>query len=189
MPAQAEDAVREEIPDRIRLTAAKSRDIENVHSIRLVRLDQGLQVQMDLEMNPSLSLEEADKIVHNFESEIKQEIKEISSVVTHIESQEEHSVMRESVVERGHGRVIERIRSIALSVPGIKECYDILVTTVGGEMNVTMTCGITAESSVVTAHTLATQVQELVMSKIQATKVIVHTDPVKASSPRKEGKV
>jgi len=181
----------ETIMDRVRLVASETEGIKNVHSTYLssmISLEKevldskkgSLHLYLDVQMDGNLDLKKAHDIIDKFEKDVKDKISEIRNITTHIEteSNENIPVRTEKVIDKPHA---EKIRNLALSIQGVTECKDIGSIIVNDELHITMTIKITPrENNIITvedAHRIATSVQNLIMSRMGASRVIVHTEP------------
>ena len=215
----------ETINDTIRLIAAETRGIENVHSIYMSNLQNqfadvlheeeaenkqtykrvsngsfttnqrkqnhkqnpelrsGLHLYLDVQMNSELDLTTAHNITESFENRLKQEIPQIRNVTTHIEIEEAgRDVPTIGVEKRFNQTYIERVKDIALSVDSVVNCKDIAITEVNGEQHITLTVEIESKigkspTTLRYAHEIATHVQNRIIMKTGAARVVVHTEP------------
>jgi cation diffusion facilitator family transporter len=198
----------ETISDRIRLIAAETEGITNIHSIYFSRiLDSDydnhcgsakdnlrdvntttnrnkqilLHLYLDVQMNNTLELKAAHKIVDEFERRIKYEVPEIRNITTHIESE----IVKDTtmgVEKQANTMYLENIRRTAISVSGVIDCKDIGVIDMNHDIHITLTVRIeTFHDNVVTtiedAHKIATTVQDFIIKQTGASRVIVHTEP------------
>ncbi|MDE1819086.1 MAG: cation diffusion facilitator family transporter [Thaumarchaeota archaeon] len=180
----------ETIMDRVRLVAAETEGIKNVHSTYLSSMispekisdykKESLHLYLDVQMDGNLDLKKAHDIIDEFEKNIKDKIPEIGNITTHIEteSNENIPVGTEKTIDKSHA---EKIRNLALSVQGVTECKDIGSIIVNDELHITITIKIAPkENNVITvedAHKIATDVQNLIINQMGASRVIVHTEP------------
>lgn len=86
------------------------------------------------------------------------------------------------VEKRFNQTYIERVKDIALSVASVVNCKDIAMTEVNGEQHITLTVEIESKigQSLTTlrhAHEIATHVQNRIIMKTGAARVVVHTEP------------
>jgi divalent metal cation (Fe/Co/Zn/Cd) transporter len=216
----------ETINDTIRLIAAETHGIKNVHSIYMSNLQNqfaevlhedeeaenkqtskhisnasfttnqrtqnhkknpelrsGLHLYLDVQMNSDLDLKTAHNITESFENRLKQEIPQIRNVTTHIEIEEAgRDIPTIGVEKRFNQTYIERVKDIALSVDSVVNCKDIAITEVNGEQHITLTVEIESKigRSLTTlryAHEIATHVQNRIIMKTGAARVVVHTEP------------
>jgi divalent metal cation (Fe/Co/Zn/Cd) transporter len=96
---------------------------------------------------------------------------------------------------------LDKIKSIALSVKGVSDCKDVALVFAGNEIHITLTIKLNHSFvkmenngnnndkvnkeptsrddglSVVTAHQIATDIQNLILKNTAASRVIIHTEP------------
>ncbi|HEX2599594.1 MAG TPA: cation diffusion facilitator family transporter, partial [Terriglobales bacterium] len=111
----------ENIFDRIRGVAARHN--LNVHDVSVQDLKGRLHVEQHLELDERLTLLEAHDRVSFLESEIRQDVPEISSILTHIESEPAtiesgDEVVRDPGLER-------RLKAVAAEFPEIVDMHDV----------------------------------------------------------------
>lgn len=212
-----EDYLTETIKDKIRLISEDFPSIKNVHSIYLSNIVgnqtndgsknnengenslQLLHLYLDVQMDDKLSFKIAHGVVDDFEKKIKEEVKNIKRITTHIETDldVESSVGHEEFADQ---TFLERIKKIALSIEGVADCDEISLVYVKNELHITLTIKINPFSvrsngksgdpipssssnpddslSVEKAHDISTQVQNLLLENTNAARVIVHAEPV-----------
>ena len=93
----------ENIFDRIRAVA--SRNNFSVHDVSVQDLEGRLHVELHLELDENLSLKDAHDVVTVLEAEIRSDVPEISTILTHIESEPStiepgNTVVRDAVLEQ-----------------------------------------------------------------------------------------
>lgn len=136
---------------------------------------------LDIQVNNQLDLKTAHNIIEQFESRVKNEINEIESITTHIEidtSEDSKTIGVEKKVSQSY---IQMIKNSCLSIDGVVECKDIGIVDMNGSQHITLTVLInlpnSSKISVSEAHKIATSVQEHIMKKTDAERVVVHTEP------------
>lgn len=219
------DAVKTEtetILDSIRLIAAETEGIKNVHSIYLStsvspssstkttpdRISAGvsppeylgytpkdnelkkrndekstapkLHLYLDVQMNEGFDLKSAHTIIDSFESRIKSEIPHIHQITTHIET-EINAPEIVGTERKVTPYEVEDIRTMVLSVDGVLGCKDIGMIDTNGQQHITLTIQVNStpekELTINDAHQLATHIQNLIINKTGASRVVVHTEP------------
>ena len=175
-------------------TKERSKNDEiNENSLQLLHL------YLDVQMDDQLSFKIAHGVVDDFEKKIKEEVPNIKRITTHIETDLdiESSVGREEFADQ---TFLERIKKMALSIEGVTDCDEISLVYVKNELHITLTIKINSLSiksdikpnesiphpssntddslSVEKAHDISTQVQNLLLENTNATRVIVHAEPV-----------
>jgi cation diffusion facilitator family transporter len=141
-----------------------------------------LHLYLDVQMNSYLDLNSAHNIIESFEKRLKNEIPQIRNVTTHIEIEATEDVLIIGTEKKSSQSYIEKIRKTALSVDRVADCKDIAAVDVNGEQHITLIINIKAEmgktsTTLEDAHRIATYVQNLIIQKTGASRVIVHTEP------------
>jgi cation diffusion facilitator family transporter len=185
------EGIGETIIDRVRLIAAETEGIKNIHSTYLSSTASSekefsdsvknmLHLYLDVQMDGSLDLKKAHDIVDKFEKDVRDKIPEIENITTHIETESDENIPvgTEKTVDKLHA---EKIRALALSIQGVKECKDIGSIIINNELHITLTVKIAPRGNdtitVDDAHKIATSVQNLILNQTGASRVIVHTEP------------
>jgi divalent metal cation (Fe/Co/Zn/Cd) transporter len=160
-----------------------------------------LHLYLDVQIDSKLYLKTAHDIVDDFERKIQKEIPNIKTITTHIETEVdiETSIGKE---EKTDQTFLDKIKSIALSVKGVSDCKDVALVFAGSEIHITLTIKLNHSFvkkennnninnnnvnkdpksnsdglSVVTAHQIATDIQNLILKNTAASRVVIHTEP------------
>jgi cation diffusion facilitator family transporter len=161
------ETASETITDRIRLIAAETEGIKNIHSIYLSTIPSTstssteiaaqaekkdicdpkntldargkslLHLYLDVQVDSSLDLMTAHDIVDIFEKQVKEQIPQISNVTAHIETETSKNV-EIGIQKRTNPSYMENIRKIALSVDRVADCKDMSVVDINGELHITL---------------------------------------------------
>jgi cation diffusion facilitator family transporter len=161
------ETASETITDRIRLIAAETEGIKNVHSIYLSAMPstssssneiaaqaekkdicdlkentldamgKSLHLYLDVQVDSSLDLMTAHDIVDIFEKQVKDQIPQICNITAHIETETSKNV-EIGTQKRTNQSYMENIRKIALSVDRVADCKDIGVVDINGELHITL---------------------------------------------------
>jgi cation diffusion facilitator family transporter len=218
----ATESANETIFDKIRLVAAETEGIRNVHSIHLSKISSPLltsstssplssstqddyhaglnevdgksfhlsdksmlHLYLDVQMGLDLDLNTAHSIVDSFEARLKNEIPQIGDVTTHLEIESPIEGSRMTGTEkRVNHDYLQKIKEAVLSVDEVVAFKDIRVfDNVNGEQHITLTVNITSKKGSIKtsitlddAHRIATKVQNMIIDKTEATRVVVHTE-------------
>src|SRR5947209_4385413 len=116
----------ENIFDRIRAVA--SRNNFSVHDVSVQDLGGRLHVEQHLELNETLSLKNAHDLVTQIESQMRHDLPEISTILTHIESEpgtieSGKKISRDAVLER-------KLKTIMHEFPEILDMHDMEIKRV-----------------------------------------------------------
>lgn len=165
---------QENIFDRIRGVATRSN--YNVHDVSVQDLRGRLHVELHLELDESLSLKQAHDVVTRLEAEMKAEIPEVDSVLTHIES-EPNTVEPGDEVLRD-GALENRLRSIAHEFPEIIDVHDIVVKKVRDLLYLSCHCTMADDLPLSRVHDVSTALEiRYKQAAPELFKVLIHTEP------------
>jgi cation diffusion facilitator family transporter len=114
----------ESVHDRIRAVAARSNLA--IHDVSVQEYNHQLHVEQHLEVGETMTLRAAHALVTQLETEIRREIPEISSILTHIES-EPATIERPDSLERDRQLEV-RLRRAAQAFPEILDIHEVFVT-------------------------------------------------------------
>jgi cation diffusion facilitator family transporter len=171
-PAESEAALRE----RVNAAALTVPRVREVHNLRLVAVDEGVQVALHLKLPGELSLQDAHDVASQVELAIGKAVSEVVSVQTHLEPLREPGegrAPREADVERDT-RVVERIVREQTGAPPRELRF--LQTEDG--LVAFLTLALDPECALAEAHAQASDVEEDIRRALpQLADVSVHTEP------------
>ncbi len=166
----------ENLFDRVRAVATHSN--LNVHDISVQDLGHGqLHVEQHLELAENLTLKDAHDVVTQLESEMRSGIPEITSILTHMESE---PATIESVDNVQHDLTLERrLQKIVKEFsPEVLDVHEVRVKRVGGKMYVS--CHSTMQDGLPLSrvHELSTAMEIRFKQKApELFRVLIHTEP------------
>lgn len=168
-------AVHEEnIFDRIRGVA--TRHNFNVHDISVQDLGGRLHVEQHLELDERLSLLQAHDEVTLLESEIRREVPEISSILTHIESEP-------ATIEPGDPTVddpalVRRLKNVARGFPEILDTHDVEMKRVRDRLYVSCHCTMPDHLPLSRVHEIITDLEiRFKQEAPELFRVLIHPEP------------
>lgn len=163
----------ETLTDKIRLIAAETEGIKNVHSIyfskiiwppvknRLGRNEFSSEIKkqefdndkssfylhlyLDVQVNRNLDLKTAHGITESFEQKIKTEISLVKDITTHIEFEAAEDTGIIGVEKKVSGSFMDKIRSLSMQIDGVIDCKDIGIVELDNEHHITLTIVIRAK--------------------------------------------
>ena len=163
----------ENLFDRIRGVAARSN--LNVHEVSVQDFGGFLHVEQHLELDEGMPLKDAHDLVTRLESDIRAEVPEISSILTHIESEPAHV---EATDEIRDPALEGRLRRIADQFPEILDMHEIILKKAGEHVNVSCHCTLPDTLPLSRVHDISTELE--IRFKHEAPelyKVLIHTEP------------
>ena len=171
-PVEGEAAVRE----RVHAAALSVPRVREVHNLRLVAIDGGLQVALHLKLPGELSLEDAHEVASQVEQAIGQAVPEVVSVQTHLEPLREPGTGRApeegAVVE--NAEVVKRIVAGSTGAPP----RDLRFLQTDDGLVVFLTLVLDPAIPLADAHAQASEVEEEIRNALPGlADVSVHTEP------------
>lgn len=165
---------RENIFDRIRAVA--TRHNLNVHDVSVQDLKGHLHVEQHLELDESLSLKEAHDRVTALETEIQEDIPEIATILTHIESEPAtiepgDEITRDAALE-------QRLKAVAAEFPDILDMHDVHFKRVRGRLYVACHCTLPDNLPLSRVHDIQTDLEiRFKQDAPELFRVLIHPEP------------
>ncbi len=168
-------AVRSEnIFDRVRAVAARHNF--NVHDVSVQDLSGRLHVEQHLELDERLSLKAAHDRVTLLESEIRKEVPEISTILTHIESEPATIETGDEIVR--DASLEKRLRGAAAEFPAILDMHEVEIKRVRGRLYVSCHCTMSDELPLSRVHDISTELEiRFKQDSPELFRVLIHPEP------------
>jgi cation diffusion facilitator family transporter len=164
----------ENIFDRVRAVAARHNF--NVHDVSVQDLRGRLHVEQHLELDERLSLKEAHDRVTLLESEIRDDVPEISSILTHIESEPATIESGDEVVH--DARLETRLKAVASEFAEILDMHDIQIKRVRGRIYVSAHCTMADDQPLSRVHDISTDLEIRFKQEFpELFRVLIHPEP------------
>jgi cation diffusion facilitator family transporter len=167
-------SMQESIFDRIRAVAARNNF--NVHDVSVQELGGNLHVEQHLELDERLLLKDAHDIVTRLEAEIRGGVPEISSILTHIESEPNtvesgSEVLKDSKLER-------KLRKVITEFPEVLDLHEIRIKKVRGLIYLSCHCTMADDLPLSRVHDISTSLEiRFKQDEPELFKVLIHTEP------------
>ena len=165
----------ENIFDRVRAVA--TRQNFNVHDVSVQDLDGRLLVEQHLELDERLSLKDAHDRVSGLEAEIRADVPEIASILTHIESEPStietgNQIVRDAAIEK-------RLKEIAAEFPEVLDMHDIQIKQVRGRLYVSCHCTMPDNLPLSRVHDVQTELETRFKQEApDLFRVLIHPEPL-----------
>jgi cation diffusion facilitator family transporter len=165
---------RENIFDRIRAVA--TRHNLNVHDVSVQDLKGSLHVEQHLELDERLSLKDAHDRVTALEAEIQEDIPEIATILTHIESEPAtieagDEIARDNALE-------QRLKAVAAEFPDILDMHDVQFKRVRGRLYVSCHCTLPDDLPLSRVHDIQTDLEiRFKQDAPELFRVLIHPEP------------
>jgi len=164
----------ENIFDRIRGVA--TRNNWYVHDISIQEIDGKLHVEQHVELDERLTMMQAHDLVTKLEAEIRDEVKEIDSILTHIESEPAHIEHTQRI--ESDARLEKQLLAIAARFKEIHDMHDVVFKRVGGRLYVSCHCTFDDEMTLSRVHEVQTELEiAFKHAHPELFRVLIHPEP------------
>ena len=165
----------ESLFDRIRGVA--TRNNLNVHDISVQDVHGQLHVEQHVELNEDMPLKDAHDRVTRLESEMREEIPEISSILTHIESEPATIETSDGLVEASN---FERhIQMVSRSFPEVIDTHDLMFKRVAGRLYLSLHCTLKDDLPLSRVHDIQTALESRFRQEVpDLFRVLIHPEPL-----------
>ncbi len=173
--AVARASRQESLFDQIRAVA--TRNNLNVHDISVQDIGGKLHVEQHVELDERLSLKQAHDRVTRLETEMKQEVREISDILTHIESEP-------ATIETSDGllrvpRFEERLQAVTEGFPEVVDVHDLMFKRVGGRLYLSAHITMQDDLPLSRVHDIQTAVEGRFRQEVpELFRVLIHPEPI-----------
>ncbi|MFB3920194.1 MAG: cation-efflux pump [Terriglobia bacterium] len=153
------------------------RDNFLVHDVTAYEVNARVNVNLDLEVDPHLSLEAAHEQATRLEAKIKKDLPEVHEVNVHIEP------LTRDVESGDEARWVDskmerKLSEIARSMPGVLDCHSVQAHKVAGNIVVRMHCTVEPNLSVASVHDILEKLEFKFRKTFpQISKVSIHPEP------------
>jgi cation diffusion facilitator family transporter len=165
----------ENIFDRIRAVAARNNF--SVHDVSVQDLGGRLHVEQHLELDENLSLKQAHDLSTSVEAEMRKEVPEIATILTHIESEPAtiepgEKIARDAALER-------KLKPIVSQFPEIVDMHDVEIKRVREKVYMSCHCTMADDLPLSRVHDLSTALEiRFKQAAPELFRVLIHPEPL-----------
>jgi cation diffusion facilitator family transporter len=164
----------ESIFDRVRAVA--TRHNFNVHDVSVQDLAGRLHVEQHLELDEKLTLKEGHDRVTLLESEIRADVPEISSIITHIESEPATIETADEVIT--NAELEHRLRVAVSEFPDVLDMHEIEIKRIAGRLYVSCHCTMPDDLPLARVHEISTELEiRFKQEAPELFRVLIHPEP------------
>jgi len=176
----------ESVHDRIRAVAARAN--LSIHDVTVQQFNHTLHVEQHLEVDETMPLRAAHALVTQLESDMRREIPQISSILTHIES-EPATVEQPASLERDRQLEV-RLRRVASTFPEILDIHEVFVTRTGApssndvgdhtgdRIQVSCHCTLPDDLPMAHVHAIITALESAFkLDSPEVSRLLIHPEP------------
>ena len=167
-----------------RIQAAAAREHSAVHNITTHWTDRGIWIDLDLEVNPALTFEQAHEMATALERQLREELASmepaapVADVNAHIEPREEELVLGGDLEPSEAASYIEKIQAISHDLNHTSGCQDIQVHKMKGRVYVSFHLLIDADRPIAEVHGIAEEMENRLRREFpQLGRVVIHAEP------------
>jgi cation diffusion facilitator family transporter len=166
---------RENIFDRVRAVATQQNF--NVHDVSVQDLGGRLHVEQHLELDERLSMKEAHDQVTLLETEIRREVPEISTILTHIESEPATIEPGDEIVRDAELEM--KLKELAREFPEVLDVHEVEVKRVRNRLYVSCHCTFRDELPLSRVHDIQTELEiRFKLAAPELFRVLIHPEPL-----------
>src|SRR5271155_114285 len=165
----------ENIFDRIRAVA--TRHHFNVHDVSVQDLNGQLHAEQHLELDEQLSMKQAHDEVTRLETEMRTEVPEIATILTHIESEPATIETGEEIVREPE--LEQRLKKIVKEFPEVMDVHEFQFKKVRSRLYVSCHCTLPDDMLLSRVHDVQTSLEiRFKHDAPELFRVLIHPEPV-----------
>ena len=164
--------------------AVAVREHASVHNITTHRTDQGLWIDLDLEVDPNLSFERAHEQATELEERLQTALIHaeaptlVADINVHIEPRAEELAVGEPMQEVDAAPYIERIRKAGMGLDVTRGCHNITLHRVGEKIYLSCHLSIRSGIPISEVHSIAEEMESRLRLEFpELGRVVIHTEP------------
>jgi len=164
----------ENIFDRIRGVATQNNLM--VHDVSVQDLGGRLHVEQHLELDERLTLMQAHDEVTKLEAQIREQVPEVTSILTHIES--EPATIESASTVAADAKVRKALRRAAQEFPDVVDVHDLEMKRVGDRIYLSCHCTMSDALPLSRVHDIQTALEARFKQEIpELFRVLIHPEP------------
>ncbi len=171
-------SIAESVHDRVRAVAARANLV--IHDVSIQQYENGLHLELHLEVAENLPLSIAHDIVTHLEADIRREVPSIASILTHIESEPATIEQPETLArDREQARVLTHtLRDVSRGFPEVVDIHDIQVTRHHDRIQVNCHCTLPDALPMSRVHQVITALENAYkLAAPTVSRLLIHPEP------------
>jgi cation diffusion facilitator family transporter len=164
----------ENVFDRIRAVATR-RNL-NVHDISVQDFQGRYHVEQHVELDERMSLKDAHDQVTELEADMRDDVPQITDILTHIES--EPATVEKPEEFMGNPELEHRLRAVAAQFPEILDVHDFILKRVRGRLYLSCHCTLSDDLPLGRVHDIQTELEiRFKQDAPELFRVLIHPEP------------
>jgi cation diffusion facilitator family transporter len=167
-------SLAESVHDRIRAVAARSNLA--IHDVSVQEFNHQLRVEQHLEVDETMPLRDAHNLATQLESEMRRDIPEIATILTHIES-EPATIEHPASLERDRQLEV-RLRRAAAAFPEILDIHEVVVTKIHDRIQLSCHCTLPDNLPMAEVHAVISELENVFKADCpEVSRLLIHPEP------------
>ena len=164
-----------DLPEKIRAIAHRAN--YQIHDLTAYEVKGRVNVNLDLELDPSLRLDEAHDLASRLEDNIKRELAEVGEVNIHIEPLLKR-VESGDEARSARAAMERKLLEIARETPGLVDCHALEAHEVGGNVHVSLHATLEPDLALTRVHDITEDLEFRFRQAFpRILKVSIHAEP------------
>ena len=160
----------------IRAVASNIPEIKDMHGITVKTIGGKLVISYHIELEPKITIASAHEIANSLEQRLKEELKNVSTIISHLEPAPETSGTGYS--QESASLLEKQVAQISQSMPEVRSLHELEILVRDGKYNVTLHCAVDSSVTLAKAHEIATKIEEKIrVVDSRVNQVSVHCEP------------
>ena len=167
-----------------KIQAVASREHVSIHHVTTYWTEQGIGVDLDLEVDPKLSFEHAHEQATNLETRLREELIQaeastsVAEISVHIEPRPEEPGVGTQLEPMEARSYAERIQSIGCELRQDVRCHHIQLHKIDGRVHLSFHMLVNERASIAEVHGVAEEMENRLRHEFpELGRVVIHTEP------------
>lgn len=155
-----------------------------VHNISTHLTKKGVWIDLDLEVAPSLTFDQAHAIATDLETRLQAElgaskdVQRIADINVHIEPRAEELVKGQELTPQDAAKYIAQIRAFSQTILHVRECQDIDVQRLDGQIYLAFHLRLDSDLSIADVHSATEEMENRLRREFPTLgRVVIHAEP------------
>lgn len=176
-----------------KIQATAERGHFDVHNITTHLTKRGIWIDLDLEVPPDVSFEQAHALATDLETQLRAEfvkakpenpnaadpaVRQVADVNVHIEPRAHELATGAELPPAERARLVERIAATRAAIPHAQACQDIDLQKLNGSIYLALHLLIDSDLSIANVHSIAEEMENRLRREFpNLGRVVIHTEP------------
>jgi cation diffusion facilitator family transporter len=168
-----------------KIQAVASQEHTSVHNVTIHWTDRGLWIDLDLEVDPNLSFEDAHERATKFENRLRTELNQaeastpVAGINAHIEPRGQEPGIGTKLDPEESKSYMERVELISQDLPQCCGCHDIELHKINDRIYLSFHLLVNMKASIGEVHDLAEEIEGRLRGEFpELGRVVIHTEPI-----------